>query len=57
MVITNIPKDEAQKVSTAMSSSKRVCHIRMTHHTGIDVAVALSYAEPSIGVENRETNA
>jgi hypothetical protein len=52
---TKKPNDEAKKVSTAISSRKRVLMPDDTFYR-IDVAVALSSAESPIGTENRETN-
>jgi hypothetical protein len=43
--IITVPKDECTKVSTAISSSKRVYPNQMTHLTGVEVAVALAYVE------------
>jgi hypothetical protein len=50
------PQEEAQKVSTVISSGTRVVMSDDASYR-IDVAVARSYAESPIGTENRETNA
>jgi hypothetical protein len=53
--MTKNPNDEAKKVSTVISSGKRVFMSDDSSYR-IAVAVALSYAESPIGTENRETN-
>jgi hypothetical protein len=53
--MTKHPNDEAKKVSTALSSGKRVFMADDSSYR-IDVAVALSDAESSIRTENRDTN-